>query len=85
MREHLYPLFHSFFPSEAEHGAPAASAHAGHPAALGELLGQLLDHLKLLEQTVDIHHFQSAAGGDALLAAGAQDLARQRTSPVWGL
>ena len=37
--------------------------------AAGELLGHGLEHLILLEQTVDVHHLQSAAGRDALFPA----------------
>ena len=62
-------LFHALFPAEAVHSA----AHTGQ-AALGHLLDHLLHGVKLLEQAVHVHHLQPAAGGDAALAAGAQDL-----------
>ena len=79
MREHLYPyqrgtlLFQPLLPAEAVHPA-AKTRHPGEPAALGQLLGQLLHHLELLEQAVHIHHLEPAAGGDAPLAAGVEDL-----------
>ena len=38
--------------------------------AAGELLGHGLEHLVLLEQTVHVHHLQSAARRHALFAAG---------------
>ena len=41
-------------------------------SGVGELLGHLLQHLKLLEQTVDVHHLGTGSGGNALFPAGVE-------------
>ena len=50
------------------HFGHAARAEAGH-TALGHLLLHLLDHVKLLQQAVDILHLLSAARRNTFFAA----------------
>ena len=69
-------LLEAFLAPETAHPAAAEAAHAlWHLAAARDLLDHALHHLKLLEQAVDVHNLESAAGGDALFAAGVEDLA----------
>ena len=76
---HIY-LLEAFFTAETVHLTHSAhirhTAHTGHAAelALAHGLGELLEHLKALEQTVHVLHLLAAAGGDALFAAGVEDL-----------
>ena len=68
-------LLEAFLAPETTHPAAAEAAHAlWHLAAARDLLDHALHHLKLLEQAVDVHNLESAAGGDALFPAGVQDL-----------
>ena len=77
---HIY-LLKTLFAAETVHMAHAAAhvghaAHTGHTAelALAHALGELLEHLKALQKAVHIRHLLAAAGGDALFAAGVEDL-----------
>lgn len=66
-------LLEAFFAPETAHPAAAEAAHAlWHLAAARDLLDHALHHLKLLEQAVDIHDLESAAGSDTLFAAGTE-------------
>lgn len=74
-------LFQAFFPAEAlelalfglAQGRHAAGSPEAAEAALGNGLGELLEHLEGLQQPVHIRHLQAAAGGNALFAAGIED------------
>ena len=57
----------------AAKASAAQTAQALGKLSLGQLLGELLHHLKLLEQPVYRNHLLAAAGGDAAFAAGVED------------
>ena len=51
---------------------------------VGQLAGELLNRLKLFEQTVDVYHLGTRTGGDALFQAGVkQDVYKRQTSASW--
>ena len=56
--------------------AETKATHAGKAGhkTLAHLFGELLDHFVLLDQSIYINNLQATTGGDALFAAGVEDL-----------